>query len=114
MEAPEDLVDQVYVVLVASARERKKLTYKDLAAAVPGVPVRGEKMSAVLRQACRRSHEEKNILITALVVNSTSGLPSEGFYELVRELRPDFETESAADVIARREQERAYAEFPRS
>jgi hypothetical protein len=113
MEVSEDLVDQVSVVLAASARERKRLTYKDLAAAVPGVPVRGEKMSAVLRQACRRSHHEKNVLITALVVNSTSGLPSEGFYELVRELRPSIESESAAEVIARREQERVYAEFPR-
>ena len=114
MQVSDDLVQRVMDVLEEKARQGEKVTYKGLSEAVPGLPVRGPLMSTTLGKVCRRSHEVSGILITALVVNAGSGLPSDQFFELVRELRPDFESESPKETVARREQYRVYGAYPRT
>lgn len=107
----EALLARAQAVLEDVARRRGVMTYSELAEEVPGVGRRGPKVGAVLEVLGRRSFAEKDAILTVLVVNKTSQLPSEGFYQLQRDLRPG---ESGSDVVlARRERERVYASYPR-
>lgn len=58
----------------------------------------------------RRSFAKDDILITALVVNKSDGLPSTGFYDMQKDVRPDLTGERA--TLARHERERVYRAYP--
>ncbi len=108
----EELLTRGAQVLERAARRRSVLTYTEFSEEVPGVGRRGRKMAAVLEVLGRRSFADRGAIITVLVVNKSSGLPSEGFYELQRDLRPGV---SGTDVtLARHERERAHEAFPLS
>ncbi|MFP5218911.1 MAG: hypothetical protein ACLGIG_04130 [Actinomycetes bacterium] len=106
----EELLSRVQQVLEDVARRRGVITYSELGSEVPGVGRRGRKMAAVLEVIGRRSFTRKGVILTVLVVNKSSGLPSEGFYWLQRDLR-NGETGDPT-VLARRERERVYAQYP--
>lgn len=106
----EELLSRGQEVLAAAARRRAVLTYTEFSDDVPGVGRRGRKMAAVLAVLGRRSYAELDAIITVLVVNKASGLPSEGFYILQRDLRPGLT--GTEETLARHERERVYAAYP--
>lgn len=77
--------DTVLQALVVAAHEKKTVTYAELAAQVPGVRGAGSHaMSAMLKEITMQCLREGTPLLTVLVVNSTTGEPGNGFYDLVR------------------------------
>ncbi len=108
----EGLLTRAQAVLEDVARRRTAISYSELGDAVPGVGRRGRKIGAVLEVLGRRSLAQHGALITVLVVNKGSGLPSDGFYDLLRDLRPELSGDQT--TLARHERERVYRTYPLS
>jgi hypothetical protein len=107
---PEELLARAQQVLEDVARRRTTITYTELSEAVPGVGRRGPHVASVLEVLGRRSLAERDILITVLVVNKSDGLPSHGFFDLQRDVRPGLAGDRTA--LARHERERVYRAYP--
>lgn len=111
----EAMLERGRAVLEERARSSREITYQELSQEIPGLGVRGAKMSRFLATLSRRSHAERGVLVTVLVISKRSRLPAHGFFELLTELRPDVDGSDDSDwaLLARRERNRVFAAYAR-
>ncbi len=83
-----DFAAALRVTLVALARARRTITYRDLAARVPVPPPHGiHKLTLALEGLMREDHVADRPLLAALAVSQTApGIPGRGFFHLLAEL----------------------------
>src|SRR4051794_1727106 len=82
----ENYLPRARKLLVAAARQRKTITYGSIQNGIGGRGYVGQVLDALNK----REHRAERPLLSALVVNAGgSGMPSVGFFKLVRELKPE-------------------------
>ncbi len=83
-----DFAATLRMTLVSLARERRTITYRDLAARVPVPPPHGiHKLTLALEALMREDHLADRPLLAALAVSQTApGIPGRGFFHLLAEL----------------------------
>jgi len=77
----------VYPELIAAARCRRTLNYKEIAQ-IMGLPPSGHHMAKevghLLGEISQEEHQRGRPILTALVVAVTTGVPGSGFFDLAR------------------------------
>ncbi len=76
--------------LADTASNGKTITYTQLSERLDsGVLPQSEAMGRLLSEISRRTHKDRNVLLSAVVVRSDDGLPGDGFFELAAGLGMD-------------------------
>ena len=73
--------DRIRAVLRTLAREKRLITYSDLAETVPGAPShRSRELYELLGDISEESYREHEIFLSALVIRDDWCFPGEGFF----------------------------------
>ena len=88
----------IRALVIAAARDRRTITYEELLDALDpeAVAEARDNLAAILRTISTESDEEGRGLLTAVVVQRSSGLPGNGWFRLAEELGRDVGDRGAA------------------
>lgn len=79
-------VRQARVFMLEVAAEQEVITYQDLADKLTTkYAPNGSGFAGILSEASRKSYAERRILLSAVVVHVSDGLPGDGFFTLAEE-----------------------------